>query len=385
MNETRYRRRLNLSPPEYETVLRRMNARCSRLEAHFDARRRPRHAYPVPDIPLHVTHPQGGTGQFLVFGRNVSRTGISVLHGGFLHPGTICRLILMRHDDTPLDVSGEVRHCRLVAGNCHEIGIHLHQEVDPSTLVGLTLGSSDDPDEEHEANESLHLSGTILVSESFVPDHLLLEHYLGVFGLDIQIAETPGATLDALRRGGVDIVLFGLHLPSYGLRTIRFARDLGIRVPILVLTAETDQKLLDAAREAGATSILPKPYDIGSLVAEVRLHLGACEAQQPLRSTVANEPGMSPLLDRYIELVRRTADQVERTYAEKEWSDLREYCHQLKGSGCGYGFQDLTVAAMAALNLLDKQPLATETKAALDKLCDYCRSLASSTTVRTAS
>ncbi len=180
-------------------------------------------------------------------------------------------------------------------------------------------------------------------------------------------------------------MLFGLHLPSYGLRTIRFARDLGIRTPILVLTAETDRSLLLATREAGATAILPKPYDIESLVAEVRLHLGGCERPGPLRSTVANMPGMSPLIDRYVELLRRTVDQVEQTYEAKEWSDLAEYCHQLKGSGCGYGFQDITVAAMAVLQLLEKNPLATETKTAVDALCEYCRKITSSRTVRAAS
>lgn len=386
MNETRYRRQLNLSPPEYESVLRQMNARCSRLETHNNSRRRRRHGYEITDIPLHITHPQGGTGQFLVFGRNISRTGLSVLHGGFLHPGTICVLVLRRHREPPLEVSGEVRHCRLFAGNCHEIGIHLDQEVDPAALVGTTLVQSEDGDEaEDEASARLELSGTILVAESFVPDHVLLEHYLGVFGLDIEIAETPGATLDALKRGGVDLVLFGLHLPSCGLRTIRFARDLGIRTPILVLTAETDRSLLLATREAGATAILPKPYDIESLVAEVRHHLGGCERPGPLRSTVADMPGMSPLIDRYVELVRRTVDQVERTYEQEEWSDLVAYCHQLKGSGCGYGFQDITVAAMAVLKLLEKDPLATETRTAVDMLCEYCRKITSSRTVRAAS
>ena len=76
MNKTRYRRQLHLSPPEYESVLLQMNARCSQLEAHNHSRRRRRHAYKLADIPLHITHPQGGTGQFLVFGRKTT-TGLT--------------------------------------------------------------------------------------------------------------------------------------------------------------------------------------------------------------------------------------------------------------------------------------------------------------------
>ena len=54
---------------------------------------------------------------------------------------------------------------------------------------------------------------------------------------------------------------------------------------------------------------------------------------------------------------------------------LREYCHQLKGSGCSYGFQNLTVAAIAALNAISADPTGPESQEKLAVLAGLCRSV----------
>ncbi|MBX3205675.1 MAG: response regulator transcription factor [Labilithrix sp.] len=68
-----------------------------------------------------------------------------------------------------------------------------------------------------------------------------------------------------------DAVLLDWMLPGLdGLSVCRAARDRGVRTPILILTArgEVGEKILGL--DAGADDYLPKPFDLGELLARVR-------------------------------------------------------------------------------------------------------------------
>ncbi|MHC5114271.1 MAG: hypothetical protein ACYTGP_07575, partial [Planctomycetota bacterium] len=218
MRSSPFRRRLNFSSGEYESVLSHLDSSVASPRRGRD-RSHERFDYHVADLPLMIEHPEGGSSCFLVFGRNISRNGISVLHGGFVHPGSTCQVMLTRVDGTPLATRGEVAHCRLVAGSCHEVGIRFFAEIDPEELVRGVKDQSGPGDDltAHYAS----IKGRVIVAESFEADGVLLEHHLSLFRLDITSASTPGAVLDTVKKQKVDLILFGLSLGSAeSIRTI---------------------------------------------------------------------------------------------------------------------------------------------------------------------
>jgi DNA-binding response OmpR family regulator len=372
MQDSQYSRRLRFTRREYEELLDRLDARTT--AADLENRVRERFEFRVADIPLTIEHPDGGTSHFLTLGRNISRSGIGLLHGGFVHRGSGCEILLDQIDGSPITVRGEVRHCRLVAGSCHEIGVHFHEEIDPSRLRGSaeSLGA--------EATKSeagfQKIQGSILLSESFDPDRDLLEHHLSMFGLDLTTVSTPGATLDAIKTQEIDLVLYGLPLSGTdGLRTVELIRKEGVTAPILVMTAETDGAILNEARTSGATSIIAKPYYLDLLVAQLQVHLSHDDHSRPLYSTMADQSGMPPLIKSYVDTVKRIAGQVERAQIEGETQELIEYVRQLKGSGCCYGFQNITVTAIGALGALDADPTSDRAKEAVKAVIESCRAV----------
>jgi len=374
MEKPEFRRRISFNRTEYEAVLGRMETGAT-APTDEDGRRRERHEYRESDIPLIIEHPDGGTSRFLVFGRNISRNGISVLHGGFVHNGSVCRVTLGQLGGDTMTVVGEVRHCRLVAGSCHEIGIMFAEEIDPKTIAGADCAT--EADAGSEAAGAFHdITGEIVLAEAYEPDRQLLEHQLVMLGLTVNTVVTPGAVIDATRRGQVDLVLLGLPLAGgEAAKTIASSRETGYRGPILVMTAETNAELLDGVRKAGATDIVGKPYYLDLLVAQLRVHLGAGGPSTQQFSTVSDQSGMPPLISKYVQIVRRTADQIDKAYQEEAWDRLRDYCCQLKGSGCGYGFQNITVAALAALTALDEGPTEDAASEAITALVACCRAL----------
>lgn len=89
--------------------------------------------------------------------------------------------------------------------------------------------------------------------------------------------------LEQLELVAYDAIVLDWMLPGLdGLSVCRAARDRGVRTPILILTArgEVGEKILGL--DAGADDYLPKPFDLGELLARVRA-LGRRAASPTLR------------------------------------------------------------------------------------------------------
>jgi hypothetical protein len=93
------------------------------------------------DLTRHATatiHSPGGTiNTFLVRPRNISREGMSFLHGGFVYPKSICTLSLMDLSGQTVQVPGRVIRCQHVRGHVHEIGVHFEQPIPLAQFVIL--------------------------------------------------------------------------------------------------------------------------------------------------------------------------------------------------------------------------------------------------------
>lgn len=95
-------------------------------------------------------------------------------------------------------------------------------------------------------------------------------------GYEASTAASGVETLATLGQERVDLVLLDLMMPVMGgievLKAIR-TRWSAADLPVLVLTARTDQETLDEALAAGANGVVVKPPAFEALVAEIRRQL----------------------------------------------------------------------------------------------------------------
>lgn len=127
-------RQLDLSNRECERLLKTIDSRSSENEKDSN-RNHPRYPFPIADVPICIEHPDGGKSYILVFARNISNGGLSFLHGGFIHTNSRCTIILKSLEGELVGLSAGVRHCRLIQGSCHEVGIKFSQEIDVSHFI----------------------------------------------------------------------------------------------------------------------------------------------------------------------------------------------------------------------------------------------------------
>lgn len=78
--------------------------------------------------------------------------------------------------------------------------------------------------------------------------------------------------LTALRGGGIDIAILDLGLPRLdGMEVLRRAREAGVAVPVLVLSARDTTAQRIGGLDAGADDYLTKPFDLDELLARLRV------------------------------------------------------------------------------------------------------------------
>ena len=378
MAQESFHNHLRLKPDERSKLLCRLDdAPTGRVGR--DRRRYKRWEFRLSDIAVLVQHPGGGVGRYLVCARNISAGGVSFIHGGYIHPGSECKIVLPRRDGAPLPVNGEIVYCRHVEGSYHEVGVRFTQEVDPALLL-------EDPTEEAEARDQTRelpaLKGRLLVVDQSKSDRRLMTHQLAATGLHLTMVDSPGAAIDSVRRRAYEILLCDLNLENDAVRMIGQIRKAEFRGPIIVITAETSPERLGAARSAGANEIIGKPYDpvyLASLLAE---WLEVPGIDRPIYSSFEDKPGMAELIADFVGDARGKAHQIEKGLEEEGLPGMREVCLELIGSGAGHGFDSVTEAARDALTALETSQKPGDGKGPLRRLMLICQQLRCGNSVR---
>jgi len=106
---------------------------------------------------------------------------------------------------------------------------------------------------------------------------------LAASGVDVRVATTGPAGLDAALGGGADLILLDIMLPGVnGYEICRAVRRHGLDVPILMLTAKGQEQDVVLGLELGADDYLTKPFRAAELLARVRALLRRRRAPRPV-------------------------------------------------------------------------------------------------------
>ncbi len=73
--------------------------------------------------------------RYIALSRNVSASGIALLHGGFAYQGAACGLTLTSIHGQTHELTGTVMHCRLIRGRVHELGVKFSDIIEVESFV----------------------------------------------------------------------------------------------------------------------------------------------------------------------------------------------------------------------------------------------------------
>ena len=127
----------------------------------------------------------------------------------------------------------------------------------------------------------------VLVAEDDVRLADVLEESLAEAGWQVEVVhDGRSAYQRLLSDSGLDVALLDWMLPGMdGVTVARRLRDLGVALPILMLTARGDVRDRVSGLDAGADDYLPKPFDLDELLARLRAlyRRGSVVGEAPVR------------------------------------------------------------------------------------------------------
>jgi len=202
----------------------------------------------------------------------------------------------------------------------------------------------------------------------------LISMHLRTAGADVTIAENGRIGVDkaveAQADNPFDLILMDMQMPVLdGYGAVSELRRRGFRQPIIALTAHAMADDRDKCLRVGCTDYLTKPIDKNLLLGTVAEHLAqagapvAAASAPPhpgdrIHSQFETDPDMKVVLAEFVAALPGQVTRLNDLLEQGKLDDLRRAAHQLKGSGGGYGFQEIThSASKAERHILASDPL----------------------------
>ena len=194
----------------------------------------------------------------------------------------------------------------------------------------------------------------ILVAEDSPDNRLLVQVYLRGSPYQVIFEEDGKAAVDRFATSDFDLILMDVQMPVMdGLtatRTIRaIERQRGCpAIPIIAVTANAGSEDIEKSGSAGCNAHLSKPISKRELLGAIEKYMRQREPVEMAQSEFLNAIrveiplGLEDIVPGYLASRRKEVSEMTELLASSDFARLAVLGHDLKGSGGGYGFPELT-------------------------------------------
>jgi CheY-like chemotaxis protein/HPt (histidine-containing phosphotransfer) domain-containing protein len=278
--------------------------------------------------------------------------------------------------------------------------------IEPGPLRGVRLTDEIIPIVEPQGDvrkQGKRLIGArVLLVEDGLDNQIIFKEFLRSEGAEVVGAEDGYKALDVCRGGReFDVVLMDIQMPGMdGYQTTRELRAMGIRRPIVALTAHAMKGERERCIEAGCDDFLTKPVNIDRLVSTVAKYWGGrplpvatppediaathssgkllmngvgTVQDGPLVSTLASDPRVQRVLGGFLERLPARVEKMQAACGASRWEELARDVHTLKGTAGNYGYPDMVQESKRIEELIRASGPDSEITAALMRLASLCQ------------
>lgn len=332
--------------------------------AHADTRgerfRRPR-------VPLLVRHRTGEEARYLVFASRLWPGGMSLLHGGYIHPG-VHATVSLEADGGARNLESTVIHCSHLQGRAHLLELAFETPLEPGEVSALADRHKAAAPEAAPKPESI--AGSVLHIDDSTMDFRLLAHHVAKTRIDLSHAASGAAAIERVRAGGIDAVICELKLgDALGEQLIGQIRAARFGGPIAVITGVKDKSRLRAAMDAGACDVLLKPFQPDRLLRCLATMLapvagGRSAPPNPMRRHAARLDART---------MRSAVADLPRAITARDYALVERLCEQLREASDNLAVGDVAIAAGAVLQSLRRSGSVVGAAADLRSLIERCQ------------
>lgn len=222
-------------------------------------------------------------------------------------------------------------------------------------------------------------NGNVLLAEDTPENQELISMLLRKSGARVDIVENGRQAVDAALSHQYDLILMDMQMPLLdGVEATKALRQQGYTNPIVALTANALRQDEEACEEAGANAFLVKPIDFPKFYQVLSRYLKtvlpapllappheepvsqptnvlrpASQLTSESRSLLTDDDDVQPddfLYDQELQEILNTfraklptmVASIQQSALQKDWQQLQDISHKLKGLGGSFGYDNLT-------------------------------------------
>jgi CheY-like chemotaxis protein len=122
-------------------------------------------------------------------------------------------------------------------------------------------------------------SGRVLVAEDSLTNQTRIKLLLEKLGFVVTIAQNGLEVIEAVKNQQFELIFMDMQMPEMnGYNATRKLRGLGVKTPIIAMTAALDGEDKNQCLEAGCDDYISKPIDRAYLVKVISSHIGVVSA-----------------------------------------------------------------------------------------------------------
>lgn len=311
--------------------------------------------WPFRHATIRVTllQPSGAEVHLKLACRNLSRGGVSLLHNGFVHPGSQVVVHLPRLAGGAKECKGTVKRCQHRRGVLHELGIRFEEQVELRDFLGGGNGV-EFFSLEHVNPEKLE--GTVLYVDDNEVDVRIFKHFLRETSLSVVTAENGAKAISEAARS-YDVIVADWKLPDIdGTKVIEAIREQGIETPVLLVTANPMELMRSGLWDQPNTGLLAKPLSQTQLLRALGERLMLSKKQAGERAIASGAEERAALTDAMQMQFAVMGEDIDAHIAANEIEKARSICSKVRGSAPAVGLESLARLAERADSLLSKDP-----------------------------
>lgn len=358
---------LRLSRGELSRLLDRLDAADGESPT---SRRHLRRPFRRPLVLLELLQHGVVTSKLLVATRNISDTGLSLLHAAYVHLGVDARVTIPEHGGGAWRVTGKIARCSHVEGNVHEIGLLFDERISTRDILRLDH-MADCFGMENVEPESI--TGSVVVVEDSEMDSRLIAKLLEPTSLQIRVTDSVDRAVEIAKSNGADLILADYHLGETTSEELPARlRDAGLRMPVVVLTGDRRVETREKMREAGASALVHKPVHREMLLRAIGEFLLIGGGSGPLHSTLDSSDPAQELVGPFVAEMPKVTNRLERAIRESDEQACLDVARGLSGQAPALGFGELGKHADEAFRVLAASMNVREASSELWRLAHSC-------------
>jgi CheY-like chemotaxis protein/anti-sigma regulatory factor (Ser/Thr protein kinase) len=222
----------------------------------------------------------------------------------------------------------------------------------------------------------------ILVAEDSEDNRLLIELFLKGSPYQLTFEVDGQAAVDRFATSDFDLILMDVRMPvmeglaaTRAIRALELQRGGSAAIPIIALTADASLKDVERSSNAGCNAHLSKPISKLQLLSAIETYrrrrpvdMAQPASLEPILIDIP--PGLESIVPPYLASRRKEVNDMVELLAIPDFARLTRLGHNLKGSGGGYGFPELTRLG-AAVEHLAKEKDGEGIRTTLTELSTY--------------